>query len=216
MNDLGIKIKNIREEKKITKSELARLIDVSPAYITMLENGKKQNPSRAILDKIAEALGVAIYELLPVSEDFQEALAAALEFYNPNNKFQEIRSKFAESKEFCLFDIECKFNSVILEILASANESTTLGYKLSDFSAEEVDEIINFVFNSYKLKINEILERHKKDALLLNEGIKLANSKLSKKDLSYIETLSPEDQSILLEYSKKIANKVLKKQIKEK
>ena len=78
MNDLGIKIKNIREEKKITKSELARLIDVSPAYITMLENGKKQNPSRAILDKIAEALGVAIYELLPVSEDFQEALAAAL------------------------------------------------------------------------------------------------------------------------------------------
>ena len=198
MNDLGIKIKNIREEKKITKSELARLIDVSPAYITMLENGKKQNPSRAILDKIAEAL------------------AAALEFYNPNNKFQEIRSKFAESKEFCLFDIECKFNSVILEILASANESTTLGYKLSDFSAEEVDEIINFVFNSYKLKINEILERHKKDALLLNEGIKLANSKLSKKDLSYIETLSPEDQSILLEDSKKIANKVLKKQIKEK
>lgn len=216
MNDLGIKIKNIREEKKITKSELARLIDVSPAYITMLENGKKQNPSRAILDKIAEALGVAIYELLPVSEDFQEALAAALEFYNPNNKFQEIRSKFAESKEFCLFDIECKFNSVILEILASANESTTLGYKLSDFSAEEVDEIINFVFNSYKLKINEILERHKKDALLLNEGIKLANSKLRKKDLSYIETLSPEDQSILLEDSKKIANKVLKKQIKEK
>ena len=54
MNDLGIKIKNIREEKKITKSELARLIDVSPAYITMLENGKKQNPSRAILDKLLE------------------------------------------------------------------------------------------------------------------------------------------------------------------
>lgn len=67
MKNLGTNIKKIRESKNITKSELAKLIDVSPAYITMLENGKKQNPSRIILEKIANALGVSTDELLRIN-----------------------------------------------------------------------------------------------------------------------------------------------------
>lgn len=64
MNDLGTRIKSIREKRRITKSELARLIDVSPAYITMLENGSKKNPSIDILKKIAKILKVPLSELI--------------------------------------------------------------------------------------------------------------------------------------------------------
>ena len=51
MDNLGIKIKTLREKNKISKSELARLINISPAYVTMLENGLKKNPSIDILKK---------------------------------------------------------------------------------------------------------------------------------------------------------------------
>ena len=39
---LSEKIKLYRKKNKMTKSELARLINVSPSYITKLENGEKQ------------------------------------------------------------------------------------------------------------------------------------------------------------------------------
>ena len=53
---LGETIKEIREKRNMSKAELARLIEVSPAYITMIENGKKKNPSMNILNKIALVL----------------------------------------------------------------------------------------------------------------------------------------------------------------
>lgn len=40
-----------------------------------------------------------------------------------------------------------------------ALNSTALNYNIDNFSENELEEISNFVFNSYKLKVNEILER---------------------------------------------------------
>lgn len=61
--NLNENIKLYREKNKITKSELARLINVSPSYITKLENGEKQNPTLEILMKIAKALNVELSDL---------------------------------------------------------------------------------------------------------------------------------------------------------
>ena len=66
---IGEKIKKFREEKKMSKSELARKINVSPSYITMLENGNKTNPSSDVIFKIAIALGITIGDLLDDTED---------------------------------------------------------------------------------------------------------------------------------------------------
>ncbi|MFR1823129.1 MAG: helix-turn-helix domain-containing protein [Clostridium saudiense] len=60
---LSEKIKLYRKKNKMTKSELARLINVSPSYITKLENGEKENPSLEVKIKIANALGCSITEL---------------------------------------------------------------------------------------------------------------------------------------------------------
>jgi len=57
------KIKSYRENKKMKKSELAKIIGVSPAYIGMLENGKKENPSNEIKFKLSKALGVNIRDI---------------------------------------------------------------------------------------------------------------------------------------------------------
>lgn len=53
----------------MSKSELARKINVSPSYITMLENGNKTNPSSDVIFKIAIALGITIGDLLDDTED---------------------------------------------------------------------------------------------------------------------------------------------------
>ncbi|EHK2427743.1 helix-turn-helix transcriptional regulator [Clostridium perfringens] len=54
--NLNEKITFYREKKGISKSQLARDIGVSPAYITKLENGEKTNPSLELKVKIANAL----------------------------------------------------------------------------------------------------------------------------------------------------------------
>ncbi|BBK75864.1 helix-turn-helix domain-containing protein [Clostridium butyricum] len=64
MDTIGNTINKLRKNRNISKSELARKIDVSPAYITMLENGKKSNPSLEILTKISNVLEIPLDTLV--------------------------------------------------------------------------------------------------------------------------------------------------------
>jgi transcriptional regulator with XRE-family HTH domain len=53
-----------REEKGLTQLELARRAKVTNVYLSLLESGKKKNPSLDVLKRIAKALGVPVTELL--------------------------------------------------------------------------------------------------------------------------------------------------------
>lgn len=64
--NVGTTIKIAREKVGISKSELSRRINVSPAYITMLENGTKKNPTTDILKKIANVLDISLSQLTRV------------------------------------------------------------------------------------------------------------------------------------------------------
>ncbi|MDB2123843.1 MULTISPECIES: helix-turn-helix domain-containing protein [Clostridium] len=71
--ELKDKIKYYREKKKISKNKLAQEIDVSPSYITRLENGDKKNPSLEIKVKLAKALNIQVTDLdpnIPIWEEF--------------------------------------------------------------------------------------------------------------------------------------------------
>jgi transcriptional regulator with XRE-family HTH domain len=57
-------IKTLRQEKGLSQKALAEQVGVTDAYITMLESGKRKNPSLEILKKLAKALGVPVTELL--------------------------------------------------------------------------------------------------------------------------------------------------------
>jgi transcriptional regulator with XRE-family HTH domain len=61
---LGKVIKTRREVLGLTREQLAREAKVTTAYISMLEAGKRKNPSLKVLNKLARALGVEPMDLL--------------------------------------------------------------------------------------------------------------------------------------------------------
>ena len=57
-------LKAKREEKGLTQIGLAKRAKVSQAYVARIEAGSKKNPSLAVLQRLAKALGVPVTELL--------------------------------------------------------------------------------------------------------------------------------------------------------
>src|SRR3954470_9106203 len=62
MEDLGRRLKEVRVRAGLTLRELARQADVSPSFVSQIENGKSQ-PSVATLYVFAQLLDVSIDEL---------------------------------------------------------------------------------------------------------------------------------------------------------
>ncbi|SHK45807.1 helix-turn-helix domain-containing protein [Tepidibacter formicigenes] len=57
-------LKRIRKLKNISQRELAEQAKVTPAYIALIETGDRKNPSLEVLQSIAQALEVDIFQLL--------------------------------------------------------------------------------------------------------------------------------------------------------
>jgi len=60
---LGENIKRIRIEKGMTQGDIFRALKLDRGYVSSLESGKR-NPTLAMIEKIASALGVSVDELL--------------------------------------------------------------------------------------------------------------------------------------------------------
>lgn len=60
---LGLNLKRIRIKKKMSQGDIARALDVHRAYVSGIENGKR-NPTLATIKKLSDALGVSANELL--------------------------------------------------------------------------------------------------------------------------------------------------------
>jgi transcriptional regulator with XRE-family HTH domain len=61
---LATVIRAQREARKLTQEDLAKRAKVTRSYVALLEVGRKKNPSLAILQRLARALGVPVTELL--------------------------------------------------------------------------------------------------------------------------------------------------------
>lgn len=59
---LAVTITKLRGD--MTQEELAKRAKVSRGYLAAIEAGHKKNPSLAVLQRIAKALGVPVTELL--------------------------------------------------------------------------------------------------------------------------------------------------------
>jgi transcriptional regulator with XRE-family HTH domain len=57
-------LKTLREERDLSQVDLAKKAKVGRTYIVKLEGGDKKNPSLAVLQRLAKALGVPVTELL--------------------------------------------------------------------------------------------------------------------------------------------------------
>ena len=61
---IGRVLRQTREQKGLTQIEVAKKAKVTNVYLSLLEGGKKKNPSVAVLRRLAKALGVPLTELL--------------------------------------------------------------------------------------------------------------------------------------------------------
>jgi putative transcriptional regulator len=57
-------LKALRLERGYRQIDLAKRAKVTNVYLSQLENGRKKNPSLAVLRRLAKALGVPVTELL--------------------------------------------------------------------------------------------------------------------------------------------------------
>jgi len=61
---LGENLKRLRLSLGLGVNDLSRISEVNASYISAIENGKKNNPSRNVLEKLAQALNVSVEVLL--------------------------------------------------------------------------------------------------------------------------------------------------------
>ncbi|MGP4105594.1 helix-turn-helix domain-containing protein [Virgibacillus sp. L01] len=61
---IGEKIKQLRQEKKMSISELADKAGVAKSYLSSIERSLQTNPSIQFIEKISSVLGVPVNELI--------------------------------------------------------------------------------------------------------------------------------------------------------
>ena len=76
MDNLGVRLKSVRLSSGLTLREMARRVNVSPSFVSQIENGKAQ-PSVATLYAFSKLLGVSIDEFFGDREPEDRAHAAA-------------------------------------------------------------------------------------------------------------------------------------------
>lgn len=59
MTPLGVKLRALRAERRMTLSQLAQRLGMSPAYLSALEHGHRGAASPALLSRLSAALGLA-------------------------------------------------------------------------------------------------------------------------------------------------------------
>lgn len=52
----GEYLRKLRKERKLTMRQLAKMANISPYYISFMENGKKTNPDIQIMGRMAHAM----------------------------------------------------------------------------------------------------------------------------------------------------------------
>jgi transcriptional regulator with XRE-family HTH domain len=58
MTPLGIKLRALRDERGVTLKEMAKALDVSSAYLSALEHGRRGKPTFALMQKIIHYFNV--------------------------------------------------------------------------------------------------------------------------------------------------------------
>ncbi|RDW15655.1 helix-turn-helix domain-containing protein [Oceanobacillus chungangensis] len=61
---IGEKIKKLRQDKKLSISELAERAGVAKSYLSSIERNLQSNPSIQFIEKISSVLGVSVNDLI--------------------------------------------------------------------------------------------------------------------------------------------------------
>lgn len=93
---IGDRVKKIREEKRMSMTELAEKAGVAKSYLSSLERNLQTNPSIQFLEKISSVLGVPMDSLLhdevdtkSVDEEWLKIIKEAMDSGVSKEQFRE-------------------------------------------------------------------------------------------------------------------------------
>lgn len=95
LQDLGQKVRILREKKGITLNDYAKKLGVSSGYLSQLETGKSQKIDLELLDKLQEELLI-----LPMNSTDDE------EFVRVQHQYQMLVEKDQETAKYLLSSFE--------------------------------------------------------------------------------------------------------------
>jgi transcriptional regulator with XRE-family HTH domain len=78
MAHVGTRIRKLRQQRKMSQQELARLIGVNQSFISKMESGEQTNPNAETLKGLARALGCTTDYLVGMYQDEESELLAAV------------------------------------------------------------------------------------------------------------------------------------------
>ncbi|XRG80737.1 helix-turn-helix transcriptional regulator [Rossellomorea sp. GAMAL-10_SWC] len=100
--DLGEKMRELRLQKGYGLNEFAKILNISPSYLSQLETGKTENISFSLLQRFQEELA-----LLPLNVDENSRISRLFQ------QLELLREVDEESYEFVLFSLESNINWLI-------------------------------------------------------------------------------------------------------
>ncbi len=109
---IGDNIKKIREIKNIDAKTVAAKAEITPAYLSLIENNKRENPNIKVLQKIADALDVSLTSLY---DSDNEGLSTIGESTAEYNSTETIAANRKDGYEGPLTDDEIEAVKVFLE-----------------------------------------------------------------------------------------------------
>lgn len=84
---IGRALRVIRAVRGMTQKELARKIKVKPSYISLLEAGKRDNPSMEFLARLSKEVYVSKMTVTTLSMDYRELKLAPEEIRRDLGEF---------------------------------------------------------------------------------------------------------------------------------
>ncbi len=99
---IGEKIKRLRQEKRMSISELAEKAGVAKSYLSSIERNLQSNPSIQFIEKISSVLGVSVNEIINDynSEDIAELDSEWMQIVQEAMKSGVSKEQFKEYLEF--------------------------------------------------------------------------------------------------------------------
>ena len=148
--EIGNRIKEARKEKGLTQKALAEKRDISTITIQNYENSRRK-PNIEMIKKIAEVLGVSQYKLMTGKSIF-DGVGGIQE------SFKQVINFGIEQSTDCRMDKILILKQYIRRLAEDKN---------IELSNNELSEIVKFlspvIDPLLEHKLNEILERHKKE-----------------------------------------------------
>lgn len=179
-NELGEYIKRKRIQKKLTLGQLSKRIGYSDAYISMVENGKKNNPSYEFLSELAKGLNVNHMKLMYLAGYVkeQEPNFSLIDKSVPSpNSFNIIDDNMATRKK-----LDFPINDFYFHLTDENNKKMYKNIILDDNDREYVNSMIEiYLLHKYEIKKHD----RDNDIKLTDEDFKEIENDIKNKDFKW-------------------------------